>query len=46
MENVEKYWDTQINSLNNSPFEHKLVLKDMNYILDNEIDNFILKKYM
>ena len=46
MENVEKYWDTQINSLNNSPFEHKLVLKDMNYILDNEIDNFLLGKYM
>ena len=46
MENVEKHWDTQINSLNNSPFEHKLVLKDMNYILDNEIDNFILKEYM
>lgn len=46
IENVEKYWDIQINSLNNSPFEHKLVLKDMNYILDNEIDNFILKEYM
>ena len=46
MENVEKHWDTQINSLNNSPFEHKLVLKDMNYILDNEIDNFILKDYI
>lgn len=46
MENVEKYWDIQINSLMNSPFENKLVLKNMNYTLDNEIDNFILKEYM
>ena len=46
MENVEKYWDIQINSLRNSPFENKLVLGNMNYTLDNEIDNFILKEYM
>lgn len=46
MENVEKYWDIQINSLRNSPFENKLVLDDMTYTLDNEIDNFILKEYM
>lgn len=43
---VDKYYDIQINSLNNSSFEHKLVLKDMSYILDNEIDNFLLGKYM
>ena len=46
MENVERYWDIQINSLRNSPFENKLVLGDMNYTLDTEIDNFILKEYM
>jgi hypothetical protein len=46
MENVEKYWDMQINSLSNSPFEHKLILEDMNYTLDNEIDNFMLKEYV
>ena len=46
MENVEKYWDMHINSLMNSPFENKLELKDINYTLDNEIDNFILKRYM
>jgi nucleoside-triphosphatase THEP1 len=46
MENVEKYWDVHINSLRNSPFENKLVLGDMNYALDNEIDNYILKKYL
>lgn len=45
MENVEKYWDIQINSLSNSPFKHKLMLCDMNYTLDNEIDNFMLKEY-
>ena len=46
LNNVELYYDKQINSLNNSPFKNKLVLKDMNYTLDNEIDNFILKEYM
>jgi nucleoside-triphosphatase THEP1 len=46
MENVEKYWNMQINSLRNSPFKNKLVLGDMNYTLDNEIDNYILKKYL
>lgn len=46
LNNVELYYDKQIKSLNDSPFENKLVLKDMNYTLDNEIDNFILKEYM
>ena len=46
LNNVELYYDKQISSLNNSPFENKLVLKDMNYTLDNEIDNFILKEHM
>jgi hypothetical protein len=45
MENVEKYWDMQIKSLSNSPFENKLVLKDMNYTLDNEIDNYLMEDY-
>ena len=45
MENVEKYWDMQINSLRNSPFENKLELKDMNYTLDNEIDNYLMEDY-
>ena len=42
----ELYYNKQISSLNNSPFKNKLVLKDMDYTLDNEIDNFILKEYM
>jgi hypothetical protein len=42
LNNVELYYDKQIKALNNSPFEHKLVLKDMNYTLDNEIDNYII----
>ena len=46
LNNVELYYDKQISSLNDSPFKNKLVLKDMNYTLDNEIDNFILKDYM
>ena len=46
LNNVELYYDKQISSLNNSPFKNKLVLKDMNYTLDNEIDNFILRKHM
>lgn len=45
-ESVDKHYSTHINSLRNSPFENKLVLGDMNYTLDNEIDNFILKEYM
>lgn len=45
LNNVDLYYDKQINSLNNSPFKNKLVLKDMNYTLDNEIDNFMLKEY-
>ena len=45
MENVEKYWDIQINSLRNSPFENKLVLKDMNYTLDTEIDSVIWSEH-
>lgn len=44
--NVDEYYDTHIKSLMNSPFENKLVLSDMNYTLDNEIDNFMLKEYM
>ena len=46
LNNVELYYDKQIKSLDDSSFENKLVLKDMNYTLDNEIDNFILKEYM
>ena len=46
LNNVELYYDKQIKSLDDSPFENKLVLKNMNYTLDNEIDNFILKEYM
>lgn len=46
LNNVELYYDKQIKSLDDSPFKNKLVLKDMNYTLDNEIDNFILKGYM
>ena len=41
LNNVELYYDKQIKSLNNSPFENKLVLKDINYTLDNEIDSVI-----
>ena len=46
LNNVELYYDKQIKSLDDSPFKNKLVLKDMNYTLDNEIDNFILREYM
>ena len=46
LNNVELYYDNQIRLLDDSPFKNKLVLKDMNYTLDNEIDNFILKGYM
>ena len=46
LNNVELYYDRQIKSLNDSPFENKLVLKDINYTLDNEIDNFILREHM
>ena len=46
LNNVELYYDKQIKSLDDSPFKNKLVLKDMNYTLDNEIDNFILRKHM
>ena len=43
--NVDEYYDIHIKSLMNSPFENKLVLDNMNYTLDNEIDNFMLKEY-
>ncbi len=43
LNNVDLYYDKQIKSLNDSSFENKLVLKDINYKLDDEIDNFILK---
>ena len=46
LNNVDLYYDKQIKALDDSSFENKLVLKDMNYTLDNEIDNFILKEYM
>ena len=46
LQTVDEYYDTHIKSLMNSPFENKLVLGDMNYTLDTEIDNFILKEYM
>ena len=45
LNNVELYYDNQIRLLDDSPFKNKLVLKDMNYTLDNEIDNFILREY-
>ena len=41
LNNVELYYDKQIKSLDESVFKHKCVLKDMNYTLDNEIDNII-----
>ena len=46
LNNVELYYDNQIKLLDDSQFKNKLVLKDMNYTLDNEIDNFILREYM
>ena len=46
LNNVELYYDNQIRLLDDSQFKNKLVLKDMNYTLDNEIDNFILREYM
>lgn len=45
LESVDKYYNIHIKSLMNSPFENKLKLKDMNYTLDNEIDNVVLKGY-
>ena len=45
LNNVELYYDNQIRLLDDSQFKNKLVLKDMNYTLDNEIDNFILREY-
>ena len=45
LNNVELYYDNQIRLLDDSPFENKLKLKDMNYTLDNEIDNVVLKGY-
>ena len=39
--NVDEHYDIHIKSLMNSPFKNKLVLRDMNYTLDNEIDNVI-----
>lgn len=44
--NVDEHYDIQIKALRNSPFKNKLVLGDMNYTLDTEIDNFVLKEYM
>lgn len=44
--NVDLFYDKQIKALDESIFKHKLVLEDMNYILDNEIDNFMLKRYV
>lgn len=41
LESVDTHYNTHIKSLINSPFENKLELKDMNYTLDNEIDNVI-----
>lgn len=45
LNNVELYYDEQIKSLNDSLFENKLVLKDINYTLDNEIDNYLTEEY-
>ena len=45
LNNVELYYDKQIKSLNDSLFENKLVLKDINYTLDNEIDNYLMEEY-
>lgn len=41
LNNVELYYDNQIRLLDDSQFKNKLVLKDMNYTLDNEIDNIL-----
>lgn len=41
LESVKTHYNTHIKSLINSPFENKLELKDINYTLDNEIDNVI-----
>lgn len=46
LNNVDLFYDKQIRALDESLFKHKCVLKDMNYILDNEIDNFIIKEHM
>lgn len=43
LNNADLHYDKQIMALNCSPFENKLVLKDMNYILDDEITNFFIK---
>lgn len=46
LNNVDLFYDKQIRALDESLFKHKCVLKDMNYTLDNEIDNFIIKEHM
>lgn len=41
LNNVDLFYDKQIRALDESTFKHKCILKDMNYTLDNEIDNTI-----
>ena len=38
---AKKFYYEHINGLYLAPFKNKIVLKDMNYTLDNEIDNVI-----
>lgn len=38
---AEKFYSQHINDLFLAPFKNKCVLRDMSYILDNEIDSFI-----
>ena len=41
LDTAEKFYMQHINDLYLAPFKHKCVLKDINYTLDNELDNFI-----
>lgn len=41
LNNVQLFYNKQIKTLEESSFKHKCILKDMNYTLDNEIDNVI-----
>lgn len=43
LETAKKYYRQHIVALDNSSHKYKLVLKDINYTLDNEIDNAIFK---
>lgn len=41
LDTAEKFYCKHINNLYLAPFKHKCVLKDINYILDNEIDSIL-----